>query len=150
MINTDPAKTHTVEDFIDMKSNDDYTYAIMALYMQSIVDKTVIYSSDNVLYTYLKELKSYSIKYTFTEDEYYKYRFRPKLLAYDIYGSTELYFIILALNDMCNIKDFNKRTLNLLYKSDLSDLLSQIMETETNRLSLNRKAIELGKEESDV
>lgn len=150
MATSDPAKTHTIEDFIDMKSNDNFTYATMALYMQSIVDKTTIYSSDNVLYTYLEDIKSFSIDYTFTEEEYQKYKYRPKLLAYDIYGSTELYFVILAINDTCNIKDFKKRKIRLLYKSDLSDLLNRIMETETNRLSLNRKAIELGNEEEDA
>ena len=118
--------------------------------MQSIVDKTTIYSSDNVLYTYLEDIKSFAIDYTFTEEEYQKYKYRPKLLAYDIYGSTELYFVILAINDTCNIKDFKKRKIRLLYKSDLSDLLNRIMETETNRLSLNRKAIELGNEEEDA
>lgn len=138
---TDPAKVHTITQFINMKDNDSFTYATMALYMQSVVDKTVIYSSDNILYTYLEELKEASIEYTFTEDEYIKYKYRPKLLAYDIYGSTELYFVILAINDTCNIKDFNKRTIRILYKSDLSILLNQIFSAEENRLELNRKAI---------
>lgn len=144
---SDPAKVHTITDFINMKDNDSFTYATMALYMQSIVDKTVIYSSDNVLYTYLEDLKNVSIEYTFSEDEYQKYKYRPKLLAYDIYGSTELYFVILALNDTCNIKDFNKRTVRLLYKTDLNNLLNQIFSAEENRLELNRKAIELGETE---
>ena len=55
MANSDPAKTYKVEDFIDMQENDSFTYATMALYMQSIIDKTVVYSSDNVLYNYLDE-----------------------------------------------------------------------------------------------
>ena len=114
MATSDPAKTHTIEDFIDMKSNDNFTYATMALYMQSIVDKTTIYSSDNVLYTYLEDIKSFAIDYTFTEEEYQKYKYRPKLLAYDIYGSTELYFVILPINDTCNIKDFKKRKIRSL------------------------------------
>ena len=110
MANSDPAKTYKVEDFIDMQENDSFTYATMALYMQSIVDKTIVYSSDNVLYDYLEEIKSKAVDYTFSDSEYMKYKYRPKLLAYDIYGSTELYFVILAMNNTCNIKDFNKRT----------------------------------------
>ena len=144
---TDPAKTHTITDFINMKDNDSFTYGTMALYMQSVVDKTVIYSSDNVLYSYLEELRAASIEYTFTEDEYIKYKYRPKLLAYDIYGSAELYFVFLAINDTCNIKDFNKRTIRILYKADLSELLNKIYTAEENRLELNRKAIELGETE---
>lgn len=145
---SDPAKTHTISDFINMKNNDSFTYATMALYMQSIVDKTVIYSSDNVLYTYLEDLKQVSVEYTFTEEEYIKYKYRPKLLAYDIYGSTELYFVILAINDTCNIKDFNKRKIRLLYKTDLDRLLNQIFSVEENRIHLNRKSIELGETEN--
>lgn len=141
MANSDPAKTYKVEDFIDMQENDSFTYATMALYMQSIVDKTVVYSSDNVLYDYLEEIKAKAIDYTFTDSEYVKYKYRPKLLAYDIYGSTELYFVILAINNTCNIKDFNKRKIKMLYKSDMSDLLNAIVSAEKNRISLNRESI---------
>lgn len=144
---TDPAKTYTLQGFIDMKDNDSFTYANLALHMQSIVDKTVIFSSDNVIYSYLDDLKNVSIKYTFTEEEFMKYKYKPKLLAYDIYGATELYFIILAINDMCNIKDFKKRTINLIYKKDLDILLNQIYSAEQNRIELNRKSIELAKRE---
>lgn len=141
MANSDPAKTYKVEDFIDMQENDSFTYSTMALYMQSIVDKTIVYSSDNVLYDYLEEIKSKAVDYTFSDSEYMKYKYRPKLLAYDIYGSTELYFVILAMNNTCNIKDFNKRTIKMLYKSDMSDLLNAIVSAEKNRISLNRESI---------
>lgn len=141
MANSDPAKTYKVEDFIDMQENDSFTYATMALYMQSIVDKIIVYSSDNVLYDYLEEIKSKAVDYTFSDSEYMKYKYRPKLLAYDIYGSTELYFVILAMNNTCNIKDFNKRTIKMLYKSDMSDLLNAIVSAEKNRISLNRESI---------
>lgn len=141
MANSDSAKTYKVEDFIDMQENDSFTYATMALYMQSIVDKTIVYSSDNVLYDYLEEIKSKAVDYTFSDSEYMKYKYRPKLLAYDIYGSTELYFVILAMNNTCNIKDFNKRTIKMLYKSDMSDLLNAIVSAEKNRISLNRESI---------
>ncbi len=36
-----------------------------------------------------------------------KYKYRPKLLSYDIYDNAELYYIILRLNDLYNVKDFN-------------------------------------------
>ena len=75
MANSDPAKTYKVEDFIDMKENDSFTYATMALYMQSIVDKTIVYSSDNVLYDYLEEIKSKAVDYTFSDREYMKYKY---------------------------------------------------------------------------
>ena len=86
-------------------------------------------------------MKDRSVIYTFSDEEFRKYQYRPKLLAYDLYGSTELYFIILALNDTCNIKDFNKRKVRLMFRQDLSDILSQIFNAESNRLYLNRQTI---------
>ncbi len=141
MANTDPAKTYRITDFIDMKDNDEFTYDKLAIYMRSMNDDRIIYSSDNSIYTYLPELKNATVWYTFSDEEYLKYKFRPKLLAYDIYGATELYFIILAVNDMCNIKDFKKHKIRLFFKSDLNDLLSQITSAEKYRLSLNRKIL---------
>ena len=45
------------------------------------------------------------------------------------------------MNNTCNIKDFNKRTIKMLYKSDMSDLLNAIVSAEKNRISLNRESI---------
>lgn len=141
MANIDPACTYRLSDFINLKDNDEFTYDKYALYMQSYNGEHIIYSSDNSIYTYLDEMKDRSVLYTFSDEEFRKYQYRPKLLAYDLYGSTELYFIILALNDTCNIKDFNKRKVRLMFRQDLSDILSQIFNAESNRLYLNRQTI---------
>ena len=141
MAKIDPACTYRLSDFINLKDNDEFTYDKYALYMQSYNGEHIIYSSDNSIYTYLDEMKDRSVIYTFSDEEFRKYQYRPKLLAYDLYGSTELYFIILALNDTCNIKDFNKRKVRLMFRQDLSDILSQIFNAESNRLYLNRQTI---------
>ena len=141
MANIDPACTYRLSDFINLKDNDEFTYDKYALYMQSYNGEHIIYSSDNSIYTYLDEMKDRSVIYTFSDEEFRKYQYRPKLLAYDLYGATELYFIILALNDTCNIKDFNKRKVRLMFRQDLSDILSQIFNAESNRLYLNRQTI---------
>ena len=141
MANIDPACTYRLSDFINLKDNDEFTYDKYALYMQSYNVEHIIYSSNNSIYTYLDEMKDRSVIYTFSDEEFRKYQYRPKLLAYDLYGSTELYFIILALNDTCNIKDFNKRKVRLMFRQDLSDILSQIFNAESNRLYLNRQTI---------
>ena len=76
-----------------------------------------------------------------TDDEYHKYKFKPKLLAYDLYGSVELYFTILFLNGTCNIKDFDRRVIKLIRKSDMIALLEAIYNAEQNYISSNRSAI---------
>ena len=80
-------------------------------------------------------------KVEMTDSEFNKYRFKPKLLAYDLYGSTELYFTILFLNGICSIKDFNRKNIRLIKKSDMILLLESIYNAEQNYLSTNRASI---------
>ncbi len=42
----------------------------------------------------------------FTDEELNKYRFRPKFLSFDIYGVTDYWWIILAVNGLTNDSEF--------------------------------------------
>lgn len=81
---------------------------------------------------YFDEFKKASVKVELTEDEILKYKYRPKLLAYDIYDNAELYYIILRLNDLYNVKDFNlgKKYLYLIPKAKLKEYLSDVYTQE--------------------
>lgn len=81
---------------------------------------------------YFDEFKKASVKVELTEDEILKYKYRPKLLAYDIYDNAELYYIILRLNDLYNVKDFNlgRKYLYLIPKPKLKEYLSDIYTQE--------------------
>lgn len=134
-----PEKTATIEEFIDMKETDDITYAQFSILVKCIGDNSVVqYAQDNIIYDYMNELLESAVEYELTDDEYVKYRYKPKLLAYDLYGSTEIYFVIMALNGMCNIKDFTKRKLKLLYRSRLIELLNEIYSAESEYIKYNR------------
>lgn len=134
-----PERTATVEDFIDMGDTDDITYANFSILVKCIGENSIVqYAQDNIIYDYLPELNERTVTLTMTDNEFIKYRYKPKLLAYDLYGSTEVYFVIMALNGMCNIKDFNKKKLKLLYKSDLIELLNEIYSAESSYIMYNR------------
>ena len=134
-----PEKTATIEEFIDMKETDDITYSQFSILVKCIGENSVVqYAQDNIIYDYLNELNESAVEYEMTDDEFVKYRYKPKLLAYDLYGSTEMYFVIMALNGMCNIKDFNKRKLKLLYRSRLLELLNEIYSAESEYIKYNR------------
>lgn len=134
-----PERTATVEDFIDMGDTDDITYANFSILVKCIGENSIVqYAQDNIIYDYLPELNERTVTLTMTDNEFIKYRYKPKLLAYDLYGSTEVYFVIMALNGMCNIKDFNKKKLKLLYKSDLIELLNEIYSAESDYIMYNR------------
>ena len=137
-INSNPAKTYTLQDFIGMKSQDEITYI-----NYSILSKTnnITYTNQTIIDFYMKELKDLCMEITdFTQDEMNKYKYSPDLLAYDIYGSTQLDFIVLLSNGIIDPKEFDlsRGKIYLPTLIDLTDFLSKVYESEGTWLSINR------------
>ena len=144
-VNNYPEKTATVEEFVELGSSDDITYynfSILEKYRGEDDDASVEYSMSNIIYDYMDEIMERAVTLELTDDDYAKYKYRPKLLAYDIYQTTELYFVIMAINGICSIKDFTKKKLKMLYTSDMIELLNQIYAAEEERLKYNRKNLD--------
>lgn len=120
MYNTEykPEESTTLSNFISLGKESNISYNRYSL-LQKIGDNTYI-PIQNIIHDYEYELKSYMVEVELSNEEYLKYKFKPRLLAYDVYGDSELYFIILALNNIADIKEFDLKKLNMLMKNDLS------------------------------
>lgn len=137
-------ETYTVEDFIELgKSIDDIQYSKYTIFSKPIdlSNNPIIYPENNVIYDYEEEFKTLAEKVEMTDMEFLKYKYKPKLLSYDLYGTTELYFTILFLNGTCNIKDFDRRVVKLIRKQYMIELLESIYNAEHNYLQNNRTQI---------
>lgn len=128
-MSTKTSTTFTLDQFADSKSSNDISYYSMSL-LERDPNTNIEYDVFNVVSDYMNELKEMSHSITLTDTEYYTYRFKPKLLAKFLYGNTELYFIILWLNDMWSVKDFNLRTIKLIKNTELAEALSKINASE--------------------
>lgn len=133
--------TFTLDQFANSKSSNDVSYYSMSL-LEKDPQNNIEYDVFNVVSDYMNELKAMAKEVTLTESEYYTYRFKPKLLAHYLYGNGELYFIILWLNDMWSVKDFNLKTIKLISNKELSDALSSINASERSFIkSYNESAL---------
>lgn len=121
--------TFTLDQFADSKSSNDISYYTMSL-LEKDDKNNIEYDVFNVVSDYMNELKAMASTVTLSESEYYTYRFKPKLLAKYLYGNTELYFIILWLNDMWSVKDFDLKQIKLIKNTELSEALSKINASE--------------------
>ena len=110
----DSTKTYTVDDFIKC-SNNSLCYDAISLYDK---DGDTLSISYNLINDYLPLIKEKAVTVVLDDDEYNKYLYKPKLLAYDVYKNTELYYIILLLNNVCSVKEFDFRKLNMLKIDD--------------------------------
>ena len=130
-----PALTYTLDDFISMQISDDMTYYNFSIL--EVIDG-VEHLDSNLVEIYLEELKSRCISVLLTEEELKKYKYNPDLLAYHLYGSVQLDFVILLLNDMYDPKEFSKKNIILPHSSTLSNFLNQVYSKEEGYIQQNR------------
>lgn len=130
-----PQNTYTLDQFINCKSDTIMNYNNSS-FLLPFDDGRIMQSTYNVVSDYLDELRDseYTQTVQLSDEELMKYKYKPKLLAYDLYGNGEAYFIILLINDMSSVKQFTKDKLLLPTQSVMKTICSRI-------LNANREAI---------
>ena len=134
MYKNDPSKMYTLDDFISMQISDNMTYYNFSIL--EIIDG-VEHLEFNLIDDYLPEIKKKCLQVQLDKKEMSKYRFHPDLLAFDLYGSVQLDFVILLLNDMVDPKEFINSTIYLPHASTLYNVLDSIYSKELPYLELN-------------
>lgn len=117
----------SIQEFITMKPANNSDFHAYAYYMKSSSQGSLEIPFRNLITTdYLDDFKKEAYKITLTAEEFRKYKYKPKLLAHDIYGNSEFHYIILAINGLYSIKDFTKKTIYLIPKKELLRLLEYV------------------------
>lgn len=135
-----PALTYTLTDFIESGKSDQLTYDAFSLFNELNGINIATY---NIVSDYMKELKQLCVqipKENITVDQLARYKYNPDLLAYDVYGTTQLDFIVLYCNNIIDPKefDFHHRYLYLPRASVLQTFLSEIYSTDYSTLSQSK------------
>lgn len=120
-------KTSTIEKFIEKSNSIPLDYQKLS-YIEQV--DNIKFPISNIVCDYLKELKSLAVVITLDATNLAKYKYKPKLLASDIYNNPELYYIILLLNGMADVREFDRDTILMLSKSDMAECLSNIYNAE--------------------
>jgi hypothetical protein len=118
-----------------MQISDDMTYYNFSILQ--VIDN-VEHLDSNLVEIYINELKGNCINVKLSDTELNKYRYNPDLLAYDLYGSVQLDFVILLVNDIYDPKEFIKKNIVLPYSSTLSSFLNAVYSKENEYIQQNR------------
>ena len=145
MANSSPAKTSSLEEFIGFKQKTTISYNNLS-FLEKLDDNRT-FAVWNVLSDYQEELDKIATEVTLSNKEFRKYIYNPKLLAYDIYGSTELFFIILFMNGICSAKEFNMQTIKLLRVNELTEFIEMIYNANKKDISAYNDKMEASDEE---
>lgn len=120
-----PEDTYTLDQFIACQSDDELCHYTTSFLERIGHLKQTIF---NVIDDYLDDINlDYAVDVELNDAQYTKYMYKPKLLCYDVYGSTELYILILLINDMYSCRQFTKKKIKMLTVDDLDTITKCII-----------------------
>lgn len=124
----------TLDDLIRYSEVGNYTLPNISFIEQ--VDNLVVL--DKLVYDdYRDRISQYIKQVKLTDEEYNNYKYRPEVLAYDLYGNQNLYHLLLFINN-CSELEFDKYGVNIIPKEDLEEAIYKIISHEDDRLTNNR------------
>lgn len=90
-----------------------------------------IVNMSSIFDRYYDILKDHVVIAELSESDYLKYRFKPKVLSQDIYGTKDLHFLLLRLNNITSVTQFDFREIKVFSKSVIK-LLNEIVILEND------------------
>ena len=85
----------------------------------------------NLFEKYYELLTDNSIIVVLSDEEYKRYRFNPRLLSKDLYGTPELHYMLLRLNHMYSVVEFDLTEIRV-FNRDVVSMLNEIMVLESD------------------
>ena len=96
----------------------------------------IIVNQKCILDEYWDEILKISKVVTLSDKEYEEYRFKPKKFCFDFYGCTDLWFILLRLNNMVSVIDFDKKKIRI-FTNEIFTILNLILTLEEEKYQKN-------------
>lgn len=133
--------TQTLQDCTTITSFKPYEKKLDISYAKTFL-KTVIPSDDTKLIVnhtslpnkYFDYISDIVTSVTMTDEEYIKYRYQPKLFCYNYYGTTELWALLLKVNNMTSAIEFNKKNIKV-FSQEIFSLLNEIFILEKENIT---------------
>lgn len=139
MVKGNSENVYTLKRFIQEYGTEDLrvdAFHLKEVLFDNGMDHKVVVNGDITSDKYASELEANKKWVSLSTKEYYHYRFNPKLLSYDVYGTTELWFFILMANELYTMAEFDLRRL-ILYDASVITKLNHMLNLEKNRIEVN-------------
>ena len=118
----------TIQELIDSVKDMEVSYRNLHSYIYINDGKDMIkipYKS--IIREYLPFFESIIVELPLTPEEVIDYRYKPKKLSYDLYGTTELWSSLLELNNVYSVIDFDLEKVRVFDPKELPKLLNEVL-----------------------
>lgn len=133
-----PYEKTTISTIIESYDNEAITEGTIA-FKEKINDEIVI-KFHNLLSKYHDLMRKYIITVELTDAEYNRYKCLPNLMSYDLYGTPELGYSLLYINNMVSMMDFTKRKVKV-FSNSISEVLKELIVLSKEDLDKNHLKI---------
>ncbi len=122
---------------LDQLLNSSSRYDINKITYYTLIDDLVI-PETTVFDVYMRYIEDYIGEFKVSDKQREYYKFKPDLLANDIYGTSELSWLVLRLNDIdCASRFKIKRKIKLISPDNLDELYDSIIAKAGDKLKAN-------------
>lgn len=151
MNSTNASTIWTLDDFISEYAAEelriDAFFLKQVFWEQAYMKHKIVVNESSIVDKYMNELESTKRIVELTTKEYYKYRYNPKLLSYEIYGTTELWFFILMANELYSSTEFDLRKV-ILFDATIITKVNRMLEMDNDFLEINSMEVKSETDES--
>ena len=127
------AKT-TIDTIIESYKNESVTEGTIAF--KEKINGEVIIKFHNLLSKYHDLMRKYIVEVELTDAEYNRYKCLPNLMSYELYGTPELAYSLLYINNMVSMFDFTKKKVKV-FSTNINEVLKELMVLSKEDLERN-------------
>ena len=139
---SDPRNTHTIQEFISTKGKSNVE-------VLGYSDLSYLYNMDGIEYVvrnivddYIDELNSLCYDLQLDDWAVTEYRYNPKKLSDKLYNTTRLWYMILKVNGLANVHEFDLKNhkVTIIPVGTIKVFLGKIYSTEYTNIQIYKNA----------
>lgn len=134
--------TSTIKELIFAGKQEQYSAD--KLHLKTVTNSAgqpVVVNIYSIMDKYMDDLEPFIQEIELTDKELIKYRFQPKKLCVDLYNYIDLAPLILKINNMTSLLQFDRRKLKL-FRTGIISYLNEVIVLEANNLSKNSREVD--------
>lgn len=135
-----PDNANYIDDFIDAGQNLAFGHEKYMLKYQTEQSKIIV-PMQSLIQKYRGAFRKYIVEYEMTDKEFERWKYNPKRMCKEMYGTPELWTEILFINHMVGITEFKKQTVKL-YTLGIIDAINELLMIYKMDIADNRASLE--------
>lgn len=120
----------TIDDLIQWGKRQEVSYRNLsgnALIENKMKNETIRIPLNSIMSEYRYFLEPYTVEIEINDEELVLYQFKPKSLSYKLYGTTELWAVLLMINNCVSKIDFNKKKIKVLDPKRIMSFINEVL-----------------------